>query len=80
MLYHVLFITHVNAESYGLQGPEAYAYTSLSNCLDVQGIDDVADFSETIVSNSILRNIYACLICVETESYASHRSYGIRAD
>ncbi|KAI0964200.1 class II myosin, variant 2 [Taiwanofungus camphoratus] len=35
-------------ETYGLQGPEAYAYTSLSNCLDVQGIDDVPDFSETI--------------------------------
>ena len=37
-------------EAYGLQGPEAYAYTNLSNCLDVQGIDDVHDFTETIVS------------------------------
>ena len=42
-----------HAEAFGLQGPEAYAYTSLSNCLDVPGIDDSHDFSETIVSDSI---------------------------
>lgn len=35
---------------FGIQGPEAYAYTSRSNCLDVQDIDDVKDFTETIVS------------------------------
>lgn len=38
---------------FGLQGPEAYAYTSRSNCLDVQDIDDVKDFSETIVSRAL---------------------------
>lgn len=37
-------------EAFGIQGPEAYAYTSLSNCLDVPGIDDVKDFQETLVS------------------------------
>ncbi|KAF8899062.1 P-loop containing nucleoside triphosphate hydrolase protein [Infundibulicybe gibba] len=35
-------------ESFGLQGPEAYAYTSSSNCLEVQDIDDVKDFRDTI--------------------------------
>jgi myosin I len=35
---------------FGLQGPEAYAYTSLSNCLDVSDIDDIKDYSDTIVS------------------------------
>jgi myosin-1 len=35
---------------FGLQGPESYLYTSRSGCLEVQGIDDVADFTETIVS------------------------------
>ena len=41
---------HYHPEAFGLQTPDAYAYTSLSNCLDVPGIDDVQDFSETIVS------------------------------
>ncbi|KAJ7786618.1 P-loop containing nucleoside triphosphate hydrolase protein [Mycena metata] len=35
-------------ESFGLQGPEAYVYTSQSNCLDVADIDDVEDYQETI--------------------------------
>jgi hypothetical protein len=38
------------AEAFGLQGPEAYAYTSKSNTLSVSSIDDVKDFAETIVS------------------------------
>ena len=37
---------------FGIQGPEAYTYTSLSNCLEVQDIDDVHDFNENIVRNS----------------------------
>ena len=32
-------------ELFGLQGPEAYAYTADSQCLDVPGIDDHADFA-----------------------------------
>jgi hypothetical protein len=39
----------VLAEMFGLQGPESYAYTSQSNCLEVSDIDDVHDYSETIV-------------------------------
>ncbi|CEH17465.1 myosin class i heavy chain [Ceraceosorus bombacis] len=35
-------------EYFGIQGPEAYAYTSKSKCLDVQGINDVADFNSTL--------------------------------
>ncbi|KAJ3837340.1 P-loop containing nucleoside triphosphate hydrolase protein [Lentinula raphanica] len=41
-------------EMFGLQGPEAYAYTSLSNCLDVQDIDDSKDFAETIKAMQII--------------------------
>jgi myosin I len=37
---------------FGLQGPEAYNYTSMSNCLDVQGINDVEDYRETIVRST----------------------------
>ncbi|CAD6890277.1 unnamed protein product [Tilletia controversa] len=41
-------------ESFGIQGPEAYAYTANSQCFDVPGIDDVADFAETIQSMGII--------------------------
>ncbi|KAK7695052.1 class II myosin [Cerrena zonata] len=41
-------------EAYGIQGPEAYAYTSVSNCLDVAGIDDTQDFDETIKAMQII--------------------------
>ena len=40
----------VCAEAFGLQGPEAYSYTSRSNTLSVASIDDVKDLSETLVS------------------------------
>lgn len=39
-------------ESYGLQGPESFLYTSRSNCLDVPGINDVQDFQETLVKQT----------------------------
>lgn len=35
---------------FGLQGPESYAYTSRSDCLDVPGIDDSKEYLDTIVS------------------------------
>ena len=35
-------------EMFGLQGPEAYAYTANSGCLDVPGIDDRADFAAAL--------------------------------
>ncbi|KAH9932028.1 P-loop containing nucleoside triphosphate hydrolase protein [Epithele typhae] len=41
-------------EALGLQTPDAYAYTSLSNCLDVQGIDDVQDFNDTIKAMQVI--------------------------
>ncbi|KAG4302223.1 hypothetical protein PCK1_001495 [Pneumocystis canis] len=34
-------------ENYGIQGPEAYFYTSASDCLSIDGIDDSSDFLET---------------------------------
>ena len=40
-------------EAFGLQGPEAYAYTSVSNCMEVEGINDNNDFADTLVSPSI---------------------------
>lgn len=35
-------------ESFGVQGPQSYVYTSRSKCLDVAGIDDHAEFEETM--------------------------------
>lgn len=35
-------------ESFGIQGPESYLYTSKSKCYNVDGIDDVKDFAETL--------------------------------
>ena len=43
---HTKLCSH--AEAFGLQGPDAYAYTSRSHCLDVKSIDDSADFAETL--------------------------------
>ncbi|KAH7910455.1 P-loop containing nucleoside triphosphate hydrolase protein [Hygrophoropsis aurantiaca] len=42
-------------EQFGLQGPESYAYTSMSNCLEVQDVDDDRDFAETIEQSEIFR-------------------------
>jgi myosin-1 len=36
-------------EMFGLQGPEAYVYTSRSGTLDVASINDVKDWAETLV-------------------------------
>ena len=41
-------------EAYGLQGPDAYAYTSKSNCLDVPGIDDKIDWNETLAAMNVI--------------------------
>ena len=52
---HLMIRSHaiLLSEAYGLQGPESYAYTSVSNCLDVPGIDDTKDFEETIVCEPV---------------------------
>ncbi|KAG8733405.1 class II myosin [Ceratobasidium sp. 423] len=41
-------------EAFGLQGPEAYSYTSRSNCLDVASIDDVKDFHDTLQAMNVI--------------------------
>ncbi|EEB08829.1 myosin type I [Schizosaccharomyces japonicus yFS275] len=41
-------------EMFGIQGPENYYYTSMSNCLSVDGISDENDFSETIQAMEII--------------------------
>ncbi|KAK4705616.1 myosin I, partial [Phenoliferia sp. Uapishka_3] len=41
-------------DAYGLQGPEAYAYTSRSNCLQVPGIDDIQDWAETLQAMRVI--------------------------
>ncbi|KDQ12226.1 hypothetical protein BOTBODRAFT_56806 [Botryobasidium botryosum FD-172 SS1] len=41
-------------EAYGIQGPETYAYTNASNCLDVPGINDVSDFQETLQAMRVI--------------------------
>jgi myosin I len=35
-------------QTFGVQTPETYIYTSRSKCMNVDGIDDVADFKETL--------------------------------
>lgn len=41
-------------EMFGLQGPEAYAYTSRSECLSVPGIDDSQDWAETVQAMNVI--------------------------
>ncbi|KAF8272860.1 microfilament motor [Lactarius quietus] len=41
-------------EAFGLQGPEAYAYTSLSNCMEVEGINDNNDFADTLRAMNVI--------------------------
>lgn len=39
---------------FGVQPPQSYIYTSRSKCFDVQGIDDPADFKETLDAMRII--------------------------
>ncbi|KAI8979236.1 P-loop containing nucleoside triphosphate hydrolase protein [Mycotypha africana] len=41
-------------QTFGLQGPESYLYTSKSGCLDVPAIDDVQDFQATINAMNVI--------------------------
>ena len=59
---------------FGLQGPESYAYTSRSNCLEVQGIDDVADFRETLVRRYTFNFDILLIIILFPESHEYHWS------
>lgn len=51
--FHIFYQYSKNApqqyrDKFGIQTPESYIYTSQSKCFDVQGIDDNADFHDTI--------------------------------
>jgi myosin-1 len=41
-------------QNFGVQEPSSYLYTSKSKCLDVDGIDDHADFKETLDAMKII--------------------------
>jgi myosin-1 len=41
-------------QNYGVQKPETYIYTSKSRCLDVDGIDDLQDWKDTINAMKII--------------------------
>lgn len=41
-------------ETFGLQQPQSYLYTSKSKCYDVQGIDDHADFKDTLNAMNVI--------------------------
>ncbi|CEP08315.1 hypothetical protein [Parasitella parasitica] len=41
-------------QSYGLQGPESFLYTSKSGCLDVPGINDANDFQATVDAMAVI--------------------------
>jgi myosin I len=40
--------------NFGVQKPETYLYTSKSKCFDVDGIDDIADFKDTLNAMKII--------------------------
>ncbi|PMD38266.1 putative myosin type I heavy chain [Hyaloscypha variabilis F] len=40
--------------NFGIQQPSTYPYTSNSKCLDVDGIDDIADYAETLEAMRII--------------------------
>lgn len=41
-------------DTYGIQTPDMYSYTNDSKCTSVDGIDDIADFKETIQAMEII--------------------------
>ncbi|KAA8893142.1 myosin-1 [Sphaerosporella brunnea] len=41
-------------ETFGIQGPETYVYTSKAGCLEVPGIDDVADMRDTLQAMQVI--------------------------
>ena len=42
-------------EIFGIQDPRKHNYTKLSGCFDVQGIDDVAEFQDTLDAMKVIR-------------------------
>lgn len=41
-------------QSFGIQEPSTYAYISKSKCLEVAGIDDVADWADTLKAMNVI--------------------------
>ncbi|PGH33041.1 myosin-1 [[Emmonsia] crescens] len=41
-------------DNFGIQQPQSYVYTSRSKCFDVPGIDDAADFKDTLDAMEII--------------------------
>lgn len=41
-------------QTFGVQTPETYLYTSKSKCLDVDGIDDLAEFEDTLRAMKVI--------------------------
>jgi len=41
-------------DRFGVQNPESYLYTSRSKCYNVEGIDDHADFNDTLHAMSTI--------------------------
>ena len=57
--------------NFGVQQPTTYTYTSKSKCYDVAGIDDVADFKETVDAMRVIGmsqpehdNVFRMLACI----------------
>ncbi|GME34038.1 uncharacterized protein K452DRAFT_294428 [Neofusicoccum parvum] len=46
--------SQAHRESLGVQQPQSYVYTSKSQCYDVDGIDDLAEFKDTINAMNII--------------------------
>lgn len=42
------------SDSFGIQTPDAYVYTSQSKCFDVPGIDDASEFRDTLEAMKII--------------------------
>ncbi|KAL4957338.1 P-loop containing nucleoside triphosphate hydrolase protein [Aspergillus filifer] len=41
-------------DSFGIQQPQSYLYTSRSKCYDVPGVDDVAEFQDTLNAMNVI--------------------------
>ncbi|TQN71440.1 Myosin-1 [Colletotrichum shisoi] len=41
-------------QQFGIQTPETYVYTSRSKCLEVEGIDDLAEYNDTLEAMKII--------------------------
>lgn len=41
-------------ENFGVQQPQSYTYTSRSKCFDVEGMNDAADFKDTLAAMNVI--------------------------